>query len=218
MAIRLLITSAFLLGAFGYLAQATKAEAIAPRQSLKTLPLQLVQWRGRDEPRYIKAIEDQLGVDEYVTRTYFAPAQPAVGLYVGFYQSQRQGDTMHSPLNCLPGAGWQPVQQDRASFDVSDSQRNKQSITVNEFVIQKGIDRQVVLYWYQSHGRVVASEYTSKLYLIADAIRLNRTDAAMIRVMTNIAGEGKAAEDAARQRAREFVQQMFPALTTVLPS
>jgi EpsI family protein len=84
--------------------------------------------------------------------------------------------------------------------------------------IQKGLDRQLVQYWYQSHGRVVASEYTSKVYMIMDAIRLNRTDGAMVRVITPITGDRAGDESAAIRRATDFVQGLFPALTGVLPS
>jgi EpsI family protein len=85
-------------------------------------------------------------------------------------------------------------------------------------VIQKGIDRQIVYYWYQSHGRVVASEYTSKFYMVYDALRLNRTDGAMVRVITPVTGETEADERLAAARGATFVQRIFPALTTVLPS
>jgi EpsI family protein len=218
MVARLLITSALFLVAAGYRAYQLEAETIPARPSLETIPLRLSAWQGRNEPQFEQQILNKLGVDEYIMRTYVSSSQPPVGLYVGFYQSQRQGDTIHSPLNCLPGAGWQPVQQGRATFAVQDANGQPQSITVNEFTIQKGLDRQVVLYWYQSHGRVVASEYSSKMLMIADAIRLNRTDAALVRVITPIAGDTEAQKRAAQERARQFVQQIFPVLSTVVPS
>jgi EpsI family protein len=118
----------------------------------------------------------------------------------------------------MPGAGWLPVRQDRVTFTVRDATGTSRPITVNQFIIQKGLDRQMVQYWYQSHGRVVASEYTSKIYMVYDAIRLNRTDAAMVRVITPIAGEASVQEEAASRRVTEFVQAIFPTLTGVLPS
>jgi EpsI family protein len=159
-----------------------------------------------------------LGVDDYVNREYLSRTEPYVGLYVGFYKSQRQGDTMHSPLNCLPGAGWLPVKEDRTTFSVSGGDGVQRDITVNQFVIQKGLDRLMVLYWYQSHGRSIASEYTSKLYMVYDAMRLNRTDAAMVRVITPITGTGPSDEADAARRAKTFVQDLFPSLASVLPS
>ena len=107
---RLLLASAVLLSAAGYLAYASEPETVPLARSLSTLPQQLDVWRGRELPAFEKAILDVLGVDDYLSRAYVTPADPWVTLYVGYYASQRQGDTMHSPLNCLPGAGWQAVQ------------------------------------------------------------------------------------------------------------
>jgi EpsI family protein len=84
-------------------------------------------------------------------------------------------------------------------------------------VIQKGLDRQLVLYWYQSHGRVVASEYWSKFYLVTDAVRLNRTDGAIVRVIAPIAGDAADAEMQAERTARRFAQALFPHLEAFLP-
>jgi EpsI family protein len=215
---RLLITSVLLLAGAGYLAHATRAETVPPRQPLATLPVHVDQWTGREAPPMAANVLAVLGADELVNRVYVSPTAPYVGLYVGYYESQRQGDTMHSPLNCLPGAGWEPTRQGRATLTVADSGGAARPITVNQFVIQKGIDRVLVLYWYQSHGRVIASEYTSKMYMVYDAMRLNRTDGAMVRVMTPIAGTSAADEDAAARRAAAFVQDLFPALSGVLPS
>jgi len=216
--VRLLMTSAILLAGAGYLAHASEAEKIPPAQSLATIPLKVDRWQGREEPGFASNILAELGVDEYLNRIYFTPKEPIVSLYVGFYASQRQGDTIHSPLNCMPGAGWLPVQQNRATFTVPTAAESSRSITVNEFVIQKGLDRQLVQYWYQSHGRVVASEYVSKAFMVFDAIRLNRTDAAMIRVITPIVGDQPHEERAAARRATEFVQAIFTSLNQVLPS
>ena len=195
----------------------TRAENVLPRAPLRTLPMQIDRWHGRDSAPFTPAVLKALGADDYVNRVYRANREPEVGLYVGFYESQRQGDTIHSPLNCLPGAGWEPVRQDRISIPVAGADGKSRSIAVNSFVIQKGLDRQIALYWYQSHGRVIASEYSSKFFMVYDAIRLNRSDAAMVRVITPIAEAGPEGEHAAVGRATEFVQRIFRSLTEVLP-
>jgi EpsI family protein len=89
-------------------------------------------------------------------------------------------------------------------------------IVVNRYVVQKGLDRQLVLYWYQSHGRVVASEYWGKFYLIRDAVRLNRTDGALVRVITPVGDDGDEAR--AEQTAIRFVKALFPVLGSYLPT
>ena len=215
---RLLITSVLLLAGAGYLAHATRAETVPPRRPLATLPVRMDPWEGREAQPFAANVLAVLGVDEYVNRVYVSGRTPYVGLYVGYYESQRQGDTMHSPLNCLPGAGWQSIRQGHTALTVTDTAGASRPITVNQFVIQKGLDRLIVLYWYQSHGRVIASEYTSKIYMVYDAMRLNRTDGALVRVITPITGSSTADEDAAAQRAAAFVQGLFPSLSGVLPS
>lgn len=200
-----------------FLARAQKAEPIPIKQPLAEVPLALGAWTGREEPPFSKEILDVLGVDEYIVRTYATQGAGALGLYVGYYQSQRQGDTIHSPLNCLPGAGWIPVEQGHERLTVSGAD-GPRSIEVNRVVIEKGLDRQLVLYWYQSHNRVVASEYWGKVYTVVDAIRDNRTDAALVRVTVPLADRSATAAAHAGKSAGSFVQSLFPALERHLPS
>lgn len=216
------LTACFALG-LGLLARADRPEPVPARTTFNQFPLQFGDWRGVTDPPYSKEILAILGVDDYMARAYFTPERAGVGVYVGYYGSQRQGDTMHSPQNCLPGAGWEPVSNSFMSIPVRDASSSaSRSIEVNRYVIRKGLDRQLVLYWYQSHGRVVASEYWSKFYLIRDAVRLNRTDGALVRVIAPIPGAatGAAAEGErnAEALAIRFVQDLFPALTGYLPS
>jgi len=208
---RVLILFGCLLAAAGTVARADRYEEVAPRQPLSQLPMQIGDWTGVQQPPLSKAVLDVLRADDYLTRAYYAADKAVVGLYVGFWQSQRQGDTIHSPLNCLPGAGWEPVSRTTLPLPGSGHQ------TINRYVIQKGLERQLVLYWYQSHGRLVASEYWSKFYLIRDAVRLNRTDGAIVRVIAPIAGTSLEAEQHAERTALRFVDVLLPALGTFLP-
>jgi EpsI family protein len=121
-------------------------------------------------------------------------------------------------MNCLPGAGWEPLSRSSIKIPVTVREGTTTEIDANRYVIQKGLDRQVVLYWYQSHGRAVASEYWSKFYLIRDAVRLNRTDAALVRVIVPIQANREGAEADAETQATEFVRSMFPVLSNYLPS
>jgi len=200
------------------LATTSRAEAVPARQSLVNLPFRIDQWAGRREADFEPEIMALLGVDDYIIRSYRRRDGASLGLYVGYYFSQRQGDTIHSPMNCLPGAGWQPLEQGRAVIPVrtsADASSRELSADVNRVVIGKGLDRQLVFYWYQSRGRVVASEYWGKIYTVLDAVRYNRTDAALVRVVAPI-GDGGAIEkvDAATE---QFVQSLFPLLAAHLP-
>lgn len=214
MTARLLILAGCCLGTLAYTTHALRPESVALREPLRTLPATLDQWTGRDTPPFRDDVVANLGVDDYTNRVYVAAAEAPVALYVGFYRSQRQGDTIHSPLNCLPGAGWQIVDRSRADLDVPAPGA---APSVNLFVIQKGLDRQVVLYWYQSHGHVNASEYWSRADLIWQAMRYNRSDAAMVRVITAIGPDDATGRVAAR-RAVRFAEAMFPHLERTLPS
>jgi EpsI family protein len=208
----------------GVIARAAKSEPMAIRQSLAAFPMQINDWRGQPGQPFEPRILAMLGVDEYVNRSYAHPKEYPVGLYIGYYQSQREGDAIHSPLNCLPGAGWEPISRATVTIPVRDGgaaqpgQGVARSITVNRYLIQKGADKQIVLYWYQSQGRVVASEYTSKVYMVWDAIRTSRTDAALVRIITPLRSADPFPEAAAEARAVGFAQSTFPLLAEYLPS
>jgi EpsI family protein len=210
---RLLILAVCFLATLALARRGLEPEEVPTRQPLADLPEQIGDWQAEAAPPFTNDVLQMLGVDEYVNRIYADPARGAVALYIGYYRSQRQGDTIHSPLNCLPGAGWEPISTTRTEIPVT----GHAPLTVNRFVIEKGLDRQVVLYWYQSHGRVTASEYWSKIFMVYDGVRLNRSDAAMVRVISPIlpsaGGEGEAAA-----RTRAFTQALFPLLSAYLPS
>jgi EpsI family protein len=212
-ATRALIVAACVLVTGGYLAAVSRAEAVPMRESLAACPLALSQWSGRRAADFDAKTLALLGVDEYLNRVYTSAQGRLVGVYVGYYGTQRQGDTMHSPLNCLPGAGWAPVSFGRIHVPVTAGGATT-SIEINRYVIAKGLEQQVVLYWYQSHGRVVASEYWGKIFLVLDAIRLNRTDGALVRVIAPV----EASKAQAERDALDFVGVLYPLLGRYLPS
>jgi EpsI family protein len=211
--IRLLIVAAVLLATAAYLSAARRPEPPLAREPLADLPTVIGDWEGQAAETLEADIVRALGVDDHITRVYYADGQPPVGLYVGFYASQRQGDTIHSPMNCLPGAGWQPVAAARVALPV---QSPDGPIEVNRVVIQKGDDRQLVLYWYHGRGRVVASEYVSLAYRVWDAATRSRTDGALVRVISPIA-RSEDGPDAAERRALSFASGLYEELPRFLP-
>ena len=98
-----------LLGGAGLVARASRPEPAPPRTNFKTFPRQINTWTGQSLPPMDPKVLAILGVDDLVNRAYYRPDRAGVGLYIGYYKSQRQGDAIHSPLNCLPGAGWEPL-------------------------------------------------------------------------------------------------------------
>jgi len=214
---RIIALSVCLLLGAGVIAKASRTEVVPPREPLSRFPLQISQWQGANTEPLTKEVLAVLGADDYLSRFYHQE-HDVVGLFIGYYQSQRQGDTIHSPLNCLPGAGWQPLEKSYLPISVVDAAGNRSEITVNRYVIEKGLDQQVVLYWYQSHGRVIANEYRSKVFMVVDAARLNRSDAALVRITSPRIGSSEGARSAADARAVDFVKAMFPLLGSFLPS
>ena len=178
---RLWVTAAVLLSAFILLHSVSNGESVVPHQPLRDLPYTIGTWSGQERP-LSEQIVQAVSVSDYTNRVYFADGNMPVQLYVGYYGSQKTGDTIHSPKNCLPGSGWDPIHSGFASISVAGGRQ----IVVNEYVIQKDANRQLVFYWYQGRGRVSASEYAGKFWMVADAISRNRTDGALVRLITPI--------------------------------
>jgi EpsI family protein len=197
-----------MLIATGVYTASADRETHVPRQPLAAMPLQIGQWKGRQAPPFADDVLEQLGADEYVNRHYVGHSDAPIALYIGYYASQRQGDTIHSPRNCLPGAGWQPVEA--GMFRV---RAGEQEVSVNRTVVQKGLDREVVLYWYQGRGRITGNEYVNKIWLILDAARMHRTDGGLVRLITPVVTDTvRATEDAAA-----FGTALLPYLSLYLP-
>ena len=203
------ISVLILIGAIFCLRYLSHGEAIPLGRSLGELPLEVGDWKGKEKGLSDRVIQI-LGVEDSVMRTYANDEGLYLWLYVGYYESQRQGDTIHSPKHCYPGSGWHPVENRIEEITLSSGAR----IKVNRYVIQKGLDKQVVLYWYQVLGRIVTSEYWAKFYLVMDAITKNRTDGSLVRVSAPVLHSVEETHNA----AAEFVKQIFPHLKEVLPN
>lgn len=207
---RFVIVAALLAGIAGLLHARRKMELIPKREHVSSFPIQLGNWTGQDQ-RISDDILAILGPGDFLSRVYVQPGQPFIGFFLAYFPSQQTGDTIHSPKNCLPGSGWTPVE----SAHIVISGENGRSVEANRYIIQKGSDRQLVVYWYQAHGRAVASEYLARFYLVADAIRMNRTDGALIRIITPIQ-EGENWQSA-QDRAVSFAQRILPSLDNYAP-
>ena len=178
-------------------------------------PNRVAEWQGEDQ-RMTAAIEKKVGVTDYISKTYRSDGERRAGLhfYVGFYESQRHGEMIHSPKNCLPGNGWFIEHRDTMTLDLPPYQ----PFEVNKFVIANGIDRQVVLYWYQqAGGRVVTNEYMGRVHMVMDALTVNRTDAALIRVIVPTPDNSEEATDASTRQAVAFLRSAYPELMQFLP-
>lgn len=210
MMVRAAVLSILIVGA-GWYSSRPGEEAATARTPLSALPRAVGPWNESVDVPLDQDVRAVLGADEYVNRTYVSNAGQPVSLYIGYYASQRQGDTIHSPQNCLPGAGWQPIEGGPAPLDIGSSR-----IVVNRYVIQKGIERQVVLYWYQGRGRVVANEFANRFWLMFDAAVRHRSNGALVRIAAPVqspVGPVTVADAA----AADFTRAVFPRLSSTLP-
>ena len=169
-------------------------------------------WTGTDVA-IDQETRDVLGRGDFLSRIYKRPGQSLpIGLFIGYFPTQRSGDTIHSPKHCLPGAGWAFVSSQYVTLKDADGHPHQ----VGEYIISNGEIRQFVIYWYQAHGRSVANEYMAKFYLVEDAIRMGRTDGALVRVMTLIGPIENTA--AAKARVEAFTAQLAPMLPRFIPN
>jgi EpsI family protein len=209
--LRLAVVAVSLAGTALFLRSRGQAENLAPAEPLASFPSQVGSWQGREVPIPRWAL-DVLGAGEFLERSFSrTPDEPSIDFFLAYFPTQRTGSTMHSPQNCLPGSGWTPVESVRVEVPHPDGGR----IRVNRYVLARGLDRLLVLYWYQSHGRMVASEYWAKFYLVADAIQMNRSDGAIVRVMTPIVQDEGVAS--AQQRSVAFIRDILVLLDRYIP-
>ena len=183
-----LVLSALLaLQGAGYYGLSRRAEPIPPSKPLGEFPVVIGDWRMVREGVIEQDQKDVLRADDYLTRQYATSSGKSASLFVAYFQSQRAGQTPHSPKNCLPGAGWSWSVADTMHVDIAG---RVQPIKINRYIVSKGDDHAVVLYWYQSRDRVVASEYQAALLTAWDALRYNRTDTELVRVVAPVAQSG----------------------------
>jgi EpsI family protein len=155
-------------------------------------------------------VRDVLKADDVLTRTYAGSERIPINLFIAAFKTQRNGKTPHSPKNCLPGSGWSQLVNEQITIDLPGLGPSK----VNHYVVAKGDDRSSVIYWYQSRDRIVGSEYLAKFYSVADSIRYNRSDTAIVRVVVPVLNGDQATAD---RRAIDFIHAAFPAVREALP-
>jgi EpsI family protein len=204
---RALIVSVLLVSAGAIVQVAAKRDVEVPRSPLSALPRGIGGWQGSDAAPLADDIVATLGVDDYVNRHYVRGGVP-ISVYIGYYGNQRSGDAIHSPQNCLPGAGWQPVSSGTAQIATGGG-----AVTVTRYEIAKGTSRQVVLYWYQGRGRVVAGEYANKGWLMFDAATTGRSNGGLVRLITPVV----TSSDAALKEVSMFASALVPHLAEYLP-
>lgn len=186
---------------------AGRSEAPVQRASLADLPVTLGNWRQKgSEIRFDEQVESVLRTTDYTMREYMMPDGRIANLYVGYYASQRTGATYHSPQNCLPGAGW--VMHDPQQIDIKTP--DGRTFSANRYIIENGVYKEAMIYWYQGRGHTEASEYTDKVNTIWDSVTRRRSDGAIIRVMTDVGTDEESAINAAADLAARLAENLSP--------
>jgi EpsI family protein len=206
-----LLLAVLLLGGVVINVWAWIGEAKVERRVLSEMPTQVGSWHqvGADQ-RFDQQTESVLRADDYLSRNYALPDGRTASFYVGYYATQRTGATYHSPLNCLPGSGWE--MNEAASVTITPA-NGEAAFEANRYIVQNGDNRQLLIYWYQGRGRKVASEYWGKIYTVIDSVRRRRSDGSMVRVMMPV-GQS---EEATLKAATDLAAQIAPALPAFVP-
>lgn len=188
-----------------------QSEVKPERQPLVKIPDRIQNWEGIDQSIDKETLK-VLGAGEFLSRVYVHDRQlPPISLFIGYFPTQRTGVTIHSPKHCLPGSGW--VFESSQYLTLTDVEGK--SHRLGEYIVANGAKKQFVVYWYEAHGRSMASEYSALFFLIADAIRMNRSDGALVRVITPIDPNEDMPE--AKSRAESFVAHLAPMLPRFIP-
>jgi EpsI family protein len=209
----IVLTAVLLLQGAAYYAVAARPEGTPSVPPLALFATQIGEWQMAREFPLEPDVQDVLKADDTLNRVYTAPGQSVpMYLFIAFFKTQRAGQAPHSPKNCLPGAGWTQVESGTQAMQVPGRDT---PIVINRYVVQHGDEVNITFYWYQSRNRVIASEYEDRLWLIADAIRYNRSDTALVRISVPVREQDF---DAADRLGADFIRALFPSLANQLPS
>jgi EpsI family protein len=191
----------------------SRNEKTPPHRPLEEFSLGSNDWLLMQNVDIDKETLDILKADDLLSRIYENRKTGRMAtVFVAYFETQRTGKAPHSPKNCLPGSGWTPSQSGTIDISVPGEAA---PIHVNRYIVAHGENQDAVLYWYQSHNRVIASEYTAKIFTVMDSIRYNRSDTALVRVVVPVqGGNTQSAVDAAVL----FVQDLFEPLKQYLPA
>ena len=207
---RLAMSITLLMATFFLLALRSSGEGTPIRRPLERFPTVAGVWEGRETTILDAKIVDKLKLNDHLVRRYEDPAGRSLWTYIGYWQTQRKNAMIHSPKNCLPGNGWEPLEASRVTLGLPAPYG---AITVNRYLIQKDQERQLVLYWYHSQGQAIAGEIAARVALIGNSAVRNRTDGAIVRISTPI--YGSVSETSAM--AADYVRAVYPVLREFLP-
>jgi EpsI family protein len=208
------VVAVILLGASLAISHAVDfREKIPVKKRLEQFPLKVGEWTADRQLSMAQSFIDRLDLSEYVIINYQNPDRKKINFYVAYYESQRKGESIHSPATCLPGSGWSFDQS--GTVKISDVPGNNGTMEVNRAIMQLGQNRQITYYWFPVRGRILNNAYQLKIYNFWDALTQQRTDGALVRLITSDY-ENETLEDA-EKRLQAFVRDAAPVLEEYIP-
>ncbi|HXK02555.1 MAG TPA: EpsI family protein [Verrucomicrobiae bacterium] len=207
-----ILTVVLVLQGVAFYAIAMRPERIPPVGPLDLFPGEFSGWTLLQDVKIEPEVQEILKADDLLSREYVNTAgTEGVYLFIAFFKTQREGQAPHSPKNCLPGAGFEPIE----SFPITVQFPGRdEPVKINRYLTARGDEKSITLYWYQSHSRIIADEFAAKFWLIADSVKYHRSDTALVKVVVPVRNNEAAA---ATNTAVSFAQAMFPALSRQLP-
>jgi EpsI family protein len=206
---KILIVSFIMFFSIFILNFAKESKETPPLNKFSKFPLKIGQWNGKKD-FFDQKVYDILGVDDSVLAHYKNSENRYVQLYIGFYRSQKEGDLIHSPKNCMPGSGWNIVNSGLEEIIL----KNNKKIKVIRLNLKKDSEEQIVLYWFQSRGRIISSEYWQKIWLVYDSITKGRTDGSFVRIISPV----NETREKTLETLKEFTKDVYPYLNEYIPS
>ena len=208
-----IVTVILILQGSVFYAVALRSENSPAPAPLASFPTDIAGWQMYKDVKIEQETLDVLKADDTLNRIYLSPARNANAyLFIAFFKTQRTGQAPHSPKNCLPGNGYEPIESGPITIAIPG---RAQPVQINRYLTARGDEKSVTLYWYQSHDRIIAGEFAAKFWLIADSIRYHRSDTSLVKIVVPVR-DGDA--DAATKTAIDFVKAVFSPLARQLPA
>lgn len=187
----------------------TRSEADVPiNKSLDQFPKKIGDWTMTGQARFDERVLAVLLPTDYLSRSYVDSKGHKLSLYIGFHNGGPKSGPIHSPKQCLPGSGW-----NRVNEVVRNVQVKEQSIPYVSAIYQKDSEKQLFLYWFQVRDQIVTNEYALKLAMIKNSVLSNRRDSAFIRLSVMATANEKQATEV----GEKFIHDFFPAIRETLP-
>jgi EpsI family protein len=208
-----IVTVVLILQGAVFYAVALRAENTPTVSPLEGFPTNVAGWQMYRDVKIEQETLDVLKADDTLNRVYVNAAQEAsTFLFIAFFKTQRYGQSPHSPKNCLPGNGYEPIESGLMTVAIPG---RSEPVQVNRYLTARGDEKSVTLYWYQSHDRIIAGEFAARFWLIADSIRFHRSDTSLVKIVVPVR-DGDA--DAATRTAVDFMKAVFQPLARQLPA